>query len=935
MPTLTRTPTTLLIYHRERIIPATELLEVLKARRLRPGIMTPGMDFGDGITPPKGARHHTPSSTSHTVEHEAKGVWEVNPETGKTVPPGGFKPKAGTVQTKETKARTERAKAATASMFNLAPNWQQAAQTPTLHAAVSYLAGLCDGAIEQDGMGYNQGDSHLGKRLAMADESEWTDEEKSAAHKMLQKYKGQLADGGIDVTKIPKPKVPGYFKVARGERTFEEGAPKGSVIVGMEDASHLRVSFGYDPKLVSAVKTITGRQYDGANKRWIIPLSSAGQLTAAFPSFQLTEKAAALIDGADTARAATLEKAQVEAAQLSDEDRDFKSNVLGLSKEEVQAHPKLNAFQKGFLLGSNGFYGNLGKAVSELSNKQLPIYQEMQGVHDRYLAENPAKKAEYRKSFEARNAEKVERIRKIREGDARALELKGESLRAKDDHDYTLPDHPNRKMLTNGDLFEHQKAGANWLLKQKKGILAFLMGLGKTNCCLAAFETLREEGKAKKMLWVVPKARLYGTEDDINDLFPGRKIVVIDGTAAEREKQKELAKDADYVICTYDMLRREGDNLRDLKPEVVAFDECVRIKGKDSQVALSARENFKDLPYVWYVSATPIPNSPDDLFNLMKGIDPKLFGSYTKFQQDHCNLVWNKFKGPRGGWDIKGYKNLKKTSEVVAPCFMYRNYSSPDVNIDMPPKIDTTQELDMGTEQAKVYNSLRLELLDEAENMTERSFESGMALTNLLRLEQVSISPRLLDPAWRGSEPKLEATANLIQDQFNSGSSQAAVVFSHFIGTQPIMKEYLLATGIKESEIAEITGDHYSVGGKKVKRAQDVVNAMNSGQVKVLLGSDAAAEGLNLQRKANLLIHLDCPWRPDISSQREFRIYRPGQRNKVLIVDMKMKNAVEDLKRSTAKGKAAAMEAILSEQDPVEPPKLTYQDYLAALRQEA
>jgi hypothetical protein len=50
---------------------------------------------------------------------------------------------------------------------------------------------------------------------------------------------------------------------------------------------------------------------------------------------------------------------------------------------------------------------------------------------------------------------------------------------------------------------------------------------------------------------------------------------------------------------------------------------------------------------------------------------------------------------------------------------------------------------------------------------------------------------------------------------------------------------------------------------------------------------------------------------------------------------MKMKNAVEDLKRSTAKGKAAAMEAILSEQDPVEPPKLTYQDYLAALRQEA
>jgi len=47
--------------------------------------------------------------------------------------------------------------------------------------------------------------------------------------------------------------------------------------------------------------------------------------------------------------------------------------------------------------------------------------------------------------------------------------------------------------------------------------------------------------------------------------------------------------------------------------------------------------------------------------------------------------------------------------------------------------------------------------------------------------------------------------------------------------------------------------------------------------VRVLVGTDAAAEGLNLQRTARFLLHWDCPWNPSRLEQRNGRLDRHGQ----------------------------------------------------------
>lgn len=53
--------------------------------------------------------------------------------------------------------------------------------------------------------------------------------------------------------------------------------------------------------------------------------------------------------------------------------------------------------------------------------------------------------------------------------------------------------------------------------------------------------------------------------------------------------------------------------------------------------------------------------------------------------------------------------------------------------------------------------------------------------------------------------------------------------------------------------------------------------------VRVLIASDAAAEGLNLQRTARYLLHFDCPWNPSKLEQRNGRLDRHGQARDVTV----------------------------------------------------
>jgi len=74
----------------------------------------------------------------------------------------------------------------------------------------------------------------------------------------------------------------------------------------------------------------------------------------------------------------------------------------------------------------------------------------------------------------------------------------------------------------------------------------------------------------------------------------------------------------------------------------------------------------------------------------------------------------------------------------------------------------------------------------------------------------------------------------------------------------------------------------------------EIKHRVRDGKLRLLLGTDAASEGLNLQRLGTL-INLDLPWNPSRLEQRKGRIQRIGQlRDTVDILNLRYAGSVED-----------------------------------------
>ena len=85
------------------------------------------------------------------------------------------------------------------------------------------------------------------------------------------------------------------------------------------------------------------------------------------------------------------------------------------------------------------------------------------------------------------------------------------------------------------------------------------------------------------------------------------------------------------------------------------------------------------------------------------------------------------------------------------------------------------------------------------------------------------------------------------------------------------IRDCLVARGVPASQIA------FMQDYKKSSAKQRLFNAVNGGQVRILIGSsETMGTGVNAQRRLKALHHLDVPWLPSQIEQREGRIERQG-----------------------------------------------------------
>ncbi|HBM14775.1 MAG TPA: helicase SNF2 [Lentisphaeria bacterium] len=148
-------------------------------------------------------------------------------------------------------------------------------------------------------------------------------------------------------------------------------------------------------------------------------------------------------------------------------------------------------------------------------------------------------------------------------------------------------------------------------------------------------------------------------------------------------------------------------------------------------------------------------------------------------------------------------------------------------------------------------------------------------------------------------DPKYDLMKKILTEHYKSEPwiEKGCIVFSQYYDTVKWVCEKF-AKDFQNSTFGLYAGGDksgiYDHGVFHRKSKEDIKKMIRNKQLKLLFGTDAASEGLNLQALGTL-INLDLPWNPTRLEQRKGRIQRIGQeREEVLIYNMRYKDSVED-----------------------------------------
>jgi len=102
------------------------------------------------------------------------------------------------------------------------------------------------------------------------------------------------------------------------------------------------------------------------------------------------------------------------------------------------------------------------------------------------------------------------------------------------------------------------------------------------------------------------------------------------------------------------------------------------------------------------------------------------------------------------------------------------------------------------------------------------------------------------------------------------------IIFTEYRATQCWLYERLLAAGYPAPRLALLYGGQDEQDREQVKNAFTAAPELDA--VRVLIATDAASEGINLQWHCHRVLHWEIPWNPNRLEQRNGRVDRHGQR---------------------------------------------------------
>jgi superfamily II DNA or RNA helicase len=210
---------------------------------------------------------------------------------------------------------------------------------------------------------------------------------------------------------------------------------------------------------------------------------------------------------------------------------------------------------------------------------------------------------------------------------------------------------------------------------------------------------------------------------------------------------------------------------------------------------------------------------------------------------------------------------LRTRNEAVGSTFVAATLGEYNVKrqIDLPDDLDDLED-SLSAEEYEIYAE---QVVDQA--TAANTVQELRAEINILQ----SIEEQAMRVVQSGSDKKWEQLSHLLQDSPEmftaSGSRRKLIIFTEHKDTLNYLVSRIGGLLGKPEAVRVIYG-----GTNRDERRKVQEEFRNDPDVLVLIATDAAGEGVNLQN-ANLMVNYDLPWNPNRLEQRFGRIHRIGQ----------------------------------------------------------
>lgn len=425
-------------------------------------------------------------------------------------------------------------------------------------------------------------------------------------------------------------------------------------------------------------------------------------------------------------------------------------------------------------------------------------------------------------------------------------------------------------------LRDYQETGVKWLYSIYKcgfgGILADEMGLGKSIQLIYFIKQILKEKKDAKVLIVAPTSLVYNWKNEFDKFGDEISYKVFAETKNLRKKELDNIENINVLITTYGLVKQDKEKYLNINFELIAIDEAQTIKNVNTQMTKTIKELTATTRIA--LTGTPIENSVLELWSIFDFIMPGYLANINSFQKKY-NVK---------NIDEESLKILDTLTNQIKPFILRRRKK--EVIKELPDKIENNIFINLNEEQKKLYmaqlekTKKEMNAILETEGLEKGNFKILQLLT---KLRQLCIDPKIVYENYQGGSAKIESLISLIEGIIQN--NHKILLFT----------SYKSALNIVNQELTNHNISTYIIDGSiPSKKRIELVNKFNQDSTNVfLITLKAGGTGLNLT-SADVVIHLDLWWNPQVENQATDRAHRIGQKNTVEVIKLICKGTIEE-----------------------------------------